>query len=320
VDTKLSKIESMNRNGANRITILQSENLRHPISLDIFESSIYWVTKETGELLKQDKFGRGVAVSIMKDLVNPTNVKIYHPLKYNSSLYNPCKSSDCSHLCLLIPNGGYRCACPEGSVFREKSLSACEAPFEREKPQPLTCPCSNGGTCKFEEVLTCQCPEDFVGQYCGEHVQRRRISNDTGVSPAAVAIPLVIIILLSLGAGAFYIFLKKRGDFIGKGLGSSVSFRQGSNVEFVSDPSSSAGSVSEHPESKIDMKTRDFSNPMFEAVEQQQSGSSTSPPPIAILPPSSVVQRSSPQIQIRQFEPSEDTGKDTQNLVDEFDC
>lgn len=75
VDTKLSKIESMNRNGGNRITILQSENLRHPISLDVFESYMYWVTKETGELLKQDKFGRGVAVTIMKDLLNPTNVK-----------------------------------------------------------------------------------------------------------------------------------------------------------------------------------------------------------------------------------------------------
>ena len=75
VDTKLSKIESMNRNGGNRITIAQSESLHHPISLDVFESSMYWVTRESGELLKQDKFGRGIAVPIMKELVNPKNIK-----------------------------------------------------------------------------------------------------------------------------------------------------------------------------------------------------------------------------------------------------
>lgn len=44
-------------------------------------------------------------------------------------------------------------------------------------------------------------------------------------------------------------------------------------------------------------------------------------PPSAILAPSSVTHRSSPQVQIRhrELDPSADTGKDTQNLVEE-DC
>ena len=42
---------------------------------------------------------------------------------------------------------------------------------------------------------------------------------------------------------------------------------------------------------------------------------------VAVLSPSSVVQRSSPQIQIRQFDANvEDSGKDTQTLVNEADC
>lgn len=58
----------------------------------------------------------------------------------------------------------------------------------------------------------------------------RRI--DTGsVSAATYVIPIVLIIVLALGGGAFYIFLKKR-DFVGKSLSPSVSFRQGSNVTF----------------------------------------------------------------------------------------
>lgn len=45
------------------------------MSLDLFENQLYWTSRETGELFKQDKFGRGVPVVIAKDLVNPFGVK-----------------------------------------------------------------------------------------------------------------------------------------------------------------------------------------------------------------------------------------------------
>lgn len=51
------------------------ERLHHPVSLDLFENQLYWLSRETGELIRQDKFGRGVPVTIAKDLVNPTGVK-----------------------------------------------------------------------------------------------------------------------------------------------------------------------------------------------------------------------------------------------------
>lgn len=47
----------------------------HPLSLDVFENYLYWVAGKTGQLMKQDKFGRGVPVIIAKDLVNPSSVK-----------------------------------------------------------------------------------------------------------------------------------------------------------------------------------------------------------------------------------------------------
>lgn len=75
VDTKLNNIESIKYDGSNRKTILRGELLRHPISLDVFESDLFWVTKDTGELIKQDKFGRGVPVVIQTDLLNPSGVK-----------------------------------------------------------------------------------------------------------------------------------------------------------------------------------------------------------------------------------------------------
>ncbi|KAI5632398.1 low-density lipoprotein receptor domain class A domain-containing protein [Phthorimaea operculella] len=115
-DTKLNTIEMMRHDGSGRKVILKGDLLKHPISLDVFESSLYWVTRDTGELVRQDKFGRGVPFVISKDLVNPSAVKVYHPLRYNASgvtgSRSPCKENSCSHLCLLVP-AGRRCACPD---------------------------------------------------------------------------------------------------------------------------------------------------------------------------------------------------------------
>lgn len=55
--------------------IFVTDKLHHPISLDVFESTLYWVTRDTGELIKQDKFGRGVPVTVARHLTNPTGVK-----------------------------------------------------------------------------------------------------------------------------------------------------------------------------------------------------------------------------------------------------
>lgn len=96
VDTKLNVIESIKYDQKNRVVVIRGgefqyyckaffyfyfvdyhilEHLHHPVSLDLFENQLYWLSRETGELIKQDKFGRGVPVIIAKDLVNPTGVK-----------------------------------------------------------------------------------------------------------------------------------------------------------------------------------------------------------------------------------------------------
>ena len=75
VDTKLNTIEVMKPDGTMRRTVLKGDLLKHPVSLDVFESSLYWVTRDTGELLRQDKFGRGVQVTVQRNLANPSSIK-----------------------------------------------------------------------------------------------------------------------------------------------------------------------------------------------------------------------------------------------------
>lgn len=367
-DAKLNKIESIRQDGSNRRTMIKSsDKIHHPISLDVFESTLYWVTRDTGELIKQDKFGRGVPVTVARDLANPTDVKIYHQLRYNTSISDPCHNSHCSHLCLIVPNG-YRCACPDGSAVRKPSSNeaVCDAASERERPAPRICPCQNGGKCREtdEGELQCDCQSDYLGQYCDTHVQRTRAPG-SGASTAAIVIPIVVILLLLLAAGAVYFVHRKRPFGKGTGLGGltnsqSVSFRQGTNVEFGASAFPPNGPAQrgepmdvEYNLGDMSTKSRDFSNPMYDALGGEGGGGTgpgngsgiyevpadvakskfsaddsvlSSPEPAsAILAPSSVIQRSSPQIHIRHREldpTSVDTGKDTQKLVEEdrSDC
>lgn len=87
-DSKLNTIESSNSDGTNRVTIISGE-LHHPSSLDMFEDQLFWVTRDTGEIYRQDKFGRGVKVRVRRSLEQATDVKVYQEKKYNTS----CKLS-----------------------------------------------------------------------------------------------------------------------------------------------------------------------------------------------------------------------------------
>lgn len=83
-DSKANTIESSRFDGTDRVTVLKGD-LFHPISIDVFEDQVYWVTRDTGEIFRQDKFGRGVKVRVRRGLEHATDVKIYQSRKYNTS-------------------------------------------------------------------------------------------------------------------------------------------------------------------------------------------------------------------------------------------
>lgn len=61
-------------------------------------------------------------------LTNVNFIAVYHKLRYNTSISDPCHDHHCSHLCLIVP-GGFRCACPDGSGARKagSSEAVCDA-------------------------------------------------------------------------------------------------------------------------------------------------------------------------------------------------
>ena len=140
VDSKLNRISVMSQDGKRRSIIAQGRYLQAPVSIDVFESHMFWMTggdSSGAKLMKQDKFGRGVSTIVADNLQHGSSVKVYHNLRYNTTLSNPCDSDKCSHLCLLTPgaNGqiGYRCKCPNNSNFARGSNTKCDTAFEDPK-------------------------------------------------------------------------------------------------------------------------------------------------------------------------------------------
>merc|ERR1719341_340951 len=136
VDTKLNRIEMMSEDGSRRRLVAKNAQLRHPVALDVFESMLYWVTRDSGEILHQDKFGRGVPAKLPGAFVNPSSIKVFAPGRYNTSLVSRCaKNNQCSHLCLLTPKGSV-CACPDTKSVKTTATIVCDAPKLPPKDGP----------------------------------------------------------------------------------------------------------------------------------------------------------------------------------------
>merc|ERR1712117_753171 len=280
---------------------------------------MFWASEGSGSrgggVMQMDKFGRGVTQTVAANLQHTAAIKVFHPSRYNTSITNPCDKTQCTHLCLIIPSG-YRCKCPNNIKFQAGSKTSCDAANEEPKPQPLVCKCQNGGFCGETEFWDIG-KDAIIGSKAG--------------SKAAVIVPVLLIIVVIICAVALYVYYqRKRGEpkVLG-GITNSVSFRQGTNVEFEGPSFVEGGNGVPTKGGEPDMAVagmtdnRDFSNPMY---DMQSSGGEpvlTVPEPsTAVLAPSLVSHQTPPPVKHRELSPVNiDTGKDTQRLVeDDSEC
>ena len=55
----------------------------HPFSIDVFESNLYWVSKQSGTVNIMDKFGRGINRTLQAGLLMPRSIKIFQQHRYD---------------------------------------------------------------------------------------------------------------------------------------------------------------------------------------------------------------------------------------------
>ncbi|XP_062596354.1 low-density lipoprotein receptor-related protein 2-like [Saccostrea cucullata] len=253
-----------NADGSDRVTVI-GRGIINPISLDVFESTLYWASQQTGKLMTMDKFGRGVNVTLQAGLLLPSSLKIFHPRRHNMTVKNRCLSSTerCSHLCLLTPDG-FRCACPERAQFRDPFT--CDAAWEEEIPDPELCICYNGGTClMINGSKSCQCLTGYSGEECLVKLPEKLIDEESATDVVGIIVPVIVVTIVTVAFILFLFILKKKGKLLLKARdlkvgSSSVSYRDGGNVQ-IAPPFNFEEPNPNLCGSEID--STNFSNPMF---------------------------------------------------------
>lgn len=106
-------------------------------ALTLFEDFIYWSDQKSKTLSRSYKTSGGGRTELLNSWQTIRDIKVYHPLRQPDGNIKPlplvtfmsrfnmlfvvsvvpkhhCQVTNggCSHLCLLSPGGGYKCACP----------------------------------------------------------------------------------------------------------------------------------------------------------------------------------------------------------------
>ncbi|XP_078415556.1 very low-density lipoprotein receptor-like [Cetorhinus maximus] len=128
VDLKLHVLSSIDLNGKDRRTVLQSrEFLSHAFSITIFEDRVFWVDGANKAVYGANKFTSSNVEVFAANLTEPLDITVYHALTQPAGK-NWCaenlKTSSCEYMCLPAPlteshNSRYTCVCPSGMKLQE---------------------------------------------------------------------------------------------------------------------------------------------------------------------------------------------------------
>ncbi|KAI3389567.1 hypothetical protein SNEBB_009857 [Seison nebaliae] len=235
VDYKREVIETADWQGNDRRIIHHTSMGKHPFRLDVFGPYLYFYLHNQ-RVVQIDKFGRGVAKPLINRNLN--DMLIFHDDRLNTSLHDPCLSSNCSHLCLLTPkffnfylplNVTYDCACPDNSNFLSDGSSECNAGIQEELNHLPICGCTEHGYCHPSDIAPivnstssdliyaeCFCDKNWFGPLCNETQPRclwigkfcvpNKTHTKVGLGISIFLIGIVVAIIL------FFIIQRKRNE------------------------------------------------------------------------------------------------------------
>ncbi|XP_027843018.2 low-density lipoprotein receptor-related protein 1 [Aphis gossypii] len=129
-DAKEDYIAYSDLDGNNRHVIMSRKmdpfiNLHHVFAITLFENFVYWSDWETKNIHKCHKYSGQECRNVTSLVYRPMDIKIVHPLLQPSRAYNPCEKNNggCKALCLLSPNLGRTCACPQDFILAPDNMN-----------------------------------------------------------------------------------------------------------------------------------------------------------------------------------------------------
>ncbi|XP_068751456.1 low-density lipoprotein receptor-related protein 1-like isoform X2 [Montipora capricornis] len=124
IDAKLDYIGFCNYNGSERHTVLRDGAIvQHPFSIAIFEDLLYWSDWNSMSVNQVNKFIGSNHTLVHAASFAMMDLQVVHPVQQPKGV-NFCANSNCSHLCLLRPQG-YSCQCPVGFQLMDDNVT-CE--------------------------------------------------------------------------------------------------------------------------------------------------------------------------------------------------
>ncbi|ELU18928.1 hypothetical protein CAPTEDRAFT_62161, partial [Capitella teleta] len=118
VDAKLQVIGTCNLQGGDqRIILSNSQFLKHPFAITVFEDFVYWSDWGQESIHRVNKYNGQDVSTTLHNLHSPMDVHVYHRHRQPEG-FNVCAESKCSHLCLPVPHisdnsAKFICACPD---------------------------------------------------------------------------------------------------------------------------------------------------------------------------------------------------------------
>jgi low density lipoprotein-related protein 2 len=70
------------------------------------------------------------------------------------------------------------------------------------------CPCQNGGQCKEtnDGGVACECPTDFQGEHCLDHVARTKVPGADSRSATVIYLLLILVLIVAMAVAACLLF------------------------------------------------------------------------------------------------------------------
>ncbi|XP_011664249.2 low-density lipoprotein receptor-related protein 1 isoform X2 [Strongylocentrotus purpuratus] len=94
--------------------------IAHPFSIAVFDEWVYWTEWNIKKVYRAHKLTGLSEMELVTTIHRPFDINIYHSLKQDTTLQNPCGTNNggCSHLCVIAAGGNdFTCLCPDNYVL-----------------------------------------------------------------------------------------------------------------------------------------------------------------------------------------------------------